>query len=399
MIERYNHIIIEVNRLGNLYSHVQARTPIAMPHAEPEPDTVLRGHAAEVTSAAFAPTEWDATNPPLLLSAALDGDVRIWSLTTRRPLASVAAHRAAVLAVCPLADGRVLSQGRDGVARIWDARDGMRGPLLELPSKCYNFCQCACSPALALDGTLLESTGDAAATPCVNDSISASLPVGLIAMPSEDAQRLVLWDVRQRSPARTLAPSESLGRAGMCMCTRFGREGSWLLSGWEDGSLQSFDLRGTGTPPSSRRLHREPLLCVDLDAKGTHAISGSADCALHVSPIGDGVLGEPVATLDIPVSNESSGSGGLQSLRARPDGRILAAGGWDGRVRIWQWRDFKPLAVLRHHTGTVNAVDFSACSRWMATASNDRTIALWSLFPPKESSSKGSKSGRRQDTV
>ena len=66
----------------------------------------------------------------------------------------------------------------------------------------------------------------------------------------------------------------------------------------------------------------------------------------------------------------------------RPDGKILAAGGWDRRVRLWQWRKGKPLAVLKHHAGTVNAVHFSACSRWLATASDDRTVALWSLYAP-----------------
>ena len=38
--------------------------------------------------------------------------------------------------------------------------------------------------------------------------------------------------------------------------------------------------------------------------------------------------------------------------------------------------------------GTVNAVSFSACSRWLASASSDRTIALWALFPPKGADAK-----------
>mmetsp|Transcript_54986 Transcript_54986/g.97077 ORF Transcript_54986/g.97077 Transcript_54986/m.97077 type:complete len:106 (-) Transcript_54986:184-501(-) len=75
-------------------------------------------------------------------------------------------------------------------------------------------------------------------------------------------------------------------------------------------------------------------------------------------------------------------SGGVSSLSLRPDGKLLAAGGWDKRVRVWQTRKWKPLAVLRQHNGTVNAVDFSSCSRWLASASNDHTIALWSLYPP-----------------
>ena len=212
---------------------------------------------------------------------------------------------------------------------------------------------------------------------------SAPHPPLLLAIPTEDAQALRLWDLRQRVPARTLAASEANGRAGMCMCVRFVGETA-LVAGWEDGSLQLFDLRGT-SPPSSRRLHTEPLLCVDVDPKGQHALTGAADCALCVVPLSRGTLAPPIAQLAIPVTSESSGSGGLSSLCVRPDGRIFAAGGWDHRVRLWQWRNQKPLAVLKHHTATVNVVHFSPCSRWLASASNDRTIALWNLFPPRDS--------------
>ena len=64
-------------------------------------------------------------------------------------------------------------------------------------------------------------------------------------------------------------------------------------------------------------------------------------------------------------------------MRVRPDGKIAASGGWDRRVRLWQWWRMKPLAILRHHTATVNAVDFSACSSWLASGSADQTVALW----------------------
>ena len=45
----------------------------------------------------------------------------------------------------------------------------------------------------------------------------------LLAMANADAQRLHVWDLRQppkSPPALILAPSESAGKAGMCMCVR-----------------------------------------------------------------------------------------------------------------------------------------------------------------------------------
>ena len=356
------------------------------PPPSPPPAAVLRGHAAEVTAVRITP--WlDEQELPLLLSAGGDGEVRLWSLRTHRAVASVAAHggagghSATVLAVHALGASTVLSQGRDGRVRAWDAADGaLRGPLLELPAECYNFCACAPSPALVAAGAPVGGGGGGAAATAAT-----------LALPSADANEVVLWDVRTRAPARTLAPSTALGKAGMCMCVRFADDGR-LLAGWEDGSLQLFDLRGGGggggagsggggAAAAARKLHSQPLLSIDVDPAGATAVSGAADCALCVASLAGGEVGAPTR-LDIPVTSEASGSGGVASLAVRPDRKLLAAGGWDKRVRLWQWKRWKPLAVLKQHTETVTAVHFSADSRWLASASNDRTIALWDVYPP-----------------
>lgn len=374
-----------------------------------EPETVLRGHSGEITAAAFA---WkNAAGLPTLLSGASNGEVRLWSLQTFRPLATLDAHKgSSCLAVRTLANSRILTQGRDGAVRIWDASEGIRSaPLLELPSECYNFCQCACSESLVgFSSALTDETyyggsrnGGGDDVPCDASSAAPATATNLgepprgpaaplMAMPDADAQQLQLWDLRQRSAARTLAPLESHGKAGMCMCARFAASDAMLLSGWEDGSLHSFDLRGGAGAATARKLHSEPLLCLDVDGTGAHVLTGSADCKLVVTPLlAGGEPGEPVGQLQVPVTNKASGSGGLASICNRPDGKIFAAGGWDRRVRIWQWKRFKPLAVLQHHTGTVNTVCFSPCSHWLASASSDSTIALWKLFPPKGESSRG----------
>ena len=116
-------------------------------------------------------------------------------------------------------------------------------------------------------------------------------------------------------------------------------------------------------------------------------MTGAADCTLNVVPL---ALSEPPATelrpptaqCTIPLTSEASGSGGLSSVCVRPDGKLLASGGWDRRVRVWQWKRLKPLAVLQLHKATVNAVSFSSCSRWLASASADKTIAIWSIYSP-----------------
>ena len=55
--------------------------------SNPEPVTVLRGHVAEVTTARFM-DGCDDDGLPHLLSGGSDGEVRLWSLRTRRPVAA-----------------------------------------------------------------------------------------------------------------------------------------------------------------------------------------------------------------------------------------------------------------------------------------------------------------------
>jgi len=40
---------------------------------------------------------------------------------------------------------------------------------------------------------------------------------------------------------------------------------------------------------------------------------------------------------------------GVDALALRPDQRIFAAGGWDGRVRVFHYSKAKPLTVLKVH--------------------------------------------------
>lgn len=81
----------------------------------------------------------------------------------------------------------------------------------------------------------------------------------------------------------------------------------------------------------------------------------------------------------VPLTNP-----GVSHLRIRGDGKIVAAAGWDGSVRIFGWKKMKPLAVLQHHKDLVHSVAFSdhpePSRRLMAAGSKDQRISLWSIY-------------------
>ncbi len=67
-----------------------------------------------------------------------------------------------------------------------------------------------------------------------------------------------------------------------------------------------------------------------------------------------------------------------------PDGRLLAAGGEDGVVRLWRVATGRQMAALRGHAGAVYAVAFSPDGASLASASQDKTVRLWRVATGQE---------------
>jgi WD40 repeat protein len=53
------------------------------------------------------------------------------------------------------------------------------------------------------------------------------------------------------------------------------------------------------------------------------------------------------------------GHAGVSDVAVRVDAKIWATGGWDGRVRLFDAKKRRALAVLKHDNGGVHTVGFS----------------------------------------
>ncbi|KAL4108951.1 hypothetical protein PRIC1_000659 [Phytophthora ramorum] len=322
----------------------------------PEPLGVLRGHGATVNSVGFL-------SASTIVSGAGDGAVKIWDLKSRRELAAIpAAHsKAGVLHSAavrdPVAsDQKFVTQGRDGFVKLWDVQSfgAAAEPLAKFYCGSYSFTKFA---------TLRWPSEDAAEN------------ANLIVCPSSIDNKLLVYDSRgdSSSPALTLTVPEAATKRGMCMSLSLFE--SRVAQG-EDGAGGNVQTYIAAACETTITQGANALLSFDVTRDGRSAICGSSGEELYS------------AAFDVASYTLSSQSffscahGGFSCVRIRGDQRIVATAGWDHRVRVFHMRKLKPLAVLKYHSESVFALDFSDDSALLSSCSKDHKIALWSIYLP-----------------
>lgn len=70
----------------------------------------------------------------------------------------------------------------------------------------------------------------------------------------------------------------------------------------------------------------------------------------------------------------------VQNIRFSHDGKILASGGHDNQVILWDVKTGKALRTLIGHSSKINEVTFNHNSTLVASASEDGTVRVWRVY-------------------
>ena len=72
------------------------------------------------------------------------------------------------------------------------------------------------------------------------------------------------------------------------------------------------------------------------------------------------------------------------SVAFSPDGQLLASGGKDKIIKLWDVATRRELRTLSGHRGWIRTIAFSPDGRWLASGSDDKTVRLWDVATGRE---------------
>ena len=335
-------------------------------------DLSLVGHEGAVRT-----IEFDSTGRSLV-SAGVDGTVRLWSLLDSGNIKSRLLGKAddIIEDIClhPY-DAIAASASFDGTVRLWDT-SGLGEARAPLAQMTIEFKTVEFSP----DGrALLAGSNDAMIRAW---SLPSGRPIFQGGRPAEgdhlirlvfnpQGNRVVTVDTDGHAAMLSYPEGEQLGTlfapGTKIAAAAFSADGKLLVGGDDQGMLRLWDMLEQREIGTTFRAHSQPIL--DASISGDHRLLATlgGDQTIRLWTLGS----------DFPLAAQyAGGNAKMRSVTFSRDGRYLAAGDDDGTVRLWGLAEEIEAREFTHHEEGVWALAFSGDSQWMASADRSGVIRI-----------------------
>ncbi len=313
-----------------------------------------------------------------------DRTLRIWDRSHGNLISRLDGHENTIWALDSKPNGSMMATGsHDGTIRIWDANSRSPHTILSRleGAGIHSLDWSPDGQAIAVGGLPYEVVvlhpdnrelayqwhGHAAALQTVRWNQDGTQ----LASAGYD-ETVIVWDVSQSQPIHKFARHQGVespdGSPNVVHAANWNGDERWIVSADQDGKLYVWDAE-------SGEVRFELLDSrIVFDAKwhpteNAIAYVGSRSAAVKLwYP----EQGQPPQT--VLKSNRE-----IRTLGWSPDGKLLAAGGGSGNVKIVRAETWEVVHTLRDHVSAVSCLAWSPDGTRLATGSADRTVRVWDI--------------------